>query len=166
MISSRILVLQIVDESLRYEPAHSLLPYRYIIMPASILTNYVIDSGICGVTMRRKNGIRTLLLSAAAKENPASPPLEDEDLLATKKPRLIRPTTQTCKPQSNKLESNDKQHGEGARASTRSCCMLFRKRSKLPAHCTGRLVTAFFHATGFWVISSLPVHFCIAAHQC
>jgi hypothetical protein len=71
---------------------------------ASIPTKYVIDSRIFGRTMRRKIGIRTMPVPAAAVENPAllpppppppppqSLPEDDDHLPTAKKPRLQAPT--------------------------------------------------------------------------
>jgi hypothetical protein len=74
---------------------------------ASIPTKYVVDSGIVGVRMRRKNGIRTypwpavVAVAAAASAAagiptlplpPPLPPPEDDELPAAKKPRLQVPT--------------------------------------------------------------------------
>jgi hypothetical protein len=63
------------------------------------MKSYVIDSRILGVTVRRKNGTRTM--PVPDKEgNPVVPPLpplpppsEDEDIPAAKRPRLQAPTS-------------------------------------------------------------------------
>jgi hypothetical protein len=55
-------------------------------------TNYVLDSRVLGITVRRQNGIRSMPVPAVAAEiptlSPPPPPPEDEDLPASKKPRL------------------------------------------------------------------------------
>jgi hypothetical protein len=73
---------------------------------ASVPTTYVIDKRILGVTMRRKNGIRTYPWPSAEEGNPAlpppplppplppllPPPPEDEGIPVAKRPRLQAPT--------------------------------------------------------------------------
>jgi hypothetical protein len=114
IISSHISVLQIVDEypcrtNIEPTPRHFRLPYHYISMQgptdeASVpMKSYVIDTRILGVTVRRKNGIRTMPVPAE-EENPAVPPLprpplpppppsEDAGPPAAKTPRLQAPTS-------------------------------------------------------------------------
>jgi hypothetical protein len=66
------------------------------------MKSYVIDSRLLGVTMRRKNGIRTFPWLTAEEETPMLPPLpplpppppqEDEDIPDAKRPRLHAPTS-------------------------------------------------------------------------
>jgi hypothetical protein len=74
------------------------------------MKSYVIDSRILGVTMRRKNGIRTMPVPAVEEANPVLPPIpplppplpppllplppqEDEDIPEAERPRLHAPTS-------------------------------------------------------------------------